>query len=559
MAAVKRLAIFALLGLGLGDCGDNYNLQCGTVVIANRQLDFESECAGEDCALTTLGSVTTVPSLLPGDHARGLFANSSMTWTLGMPGSGEGTSLAMSYRCEDGGSLRIDMEGTALAPIEVGGTRDWQRRVWTLRGTTNSFASMDEARAGRHQAVVRVTNTGTALCAVDWLRYVASPRVCGNSGACSSLALTFCGGTCVDTLGDSRNCGGCGRVCGSSQTCENGVCRADCGFCPWGTTCDSDGVCRYQDAGPGDVPDVRWGDTGERPDVRVDASVADGGGRSSVVAGRRCADDSTCRTPSADLRCTATVGGRVCSLASGCSVASGMVASAQCGGAYSVCLRYGESFVAGHCARSCVPSAATEEAGACPAGAVCTSNWVTFGDSISAARGCLPFCRDDADCASGGAGDAGAPDGGTLACNQRTGRCVASRPTPLAAADGTACNPMLAEASGVDPCRGACRSTNPRNPAQGLCASLIDLRVTPTCDDARVRTESVPFDNLGRCMSIQCTADAQCPGELRCVFPEEGAGTAAERVRYDLPSTCGYITALQPGGVSGTGMDAGRD
>ena len=81
----------------------------------------------------------------------------------------------------------------------------------------------------------------------------------------------LCSGACVDTLGDVRNCGGCGRLCPSGQTCDNGACsggtptcaapralcgtacvdtlndNANCGACgracPTGQTCN-DGACR---------------------------------------------------------------------------------------------------------------------------------------------------------------------------------------------------------------------------------------------------------------------------------------------------------------------------
>ena len=221
---MKRLALVVLLGLGGWDCNFYPDLGCGSVIAGQQQLDFESACEGDSCNLTTLGAITTVPSLLPGDHARALFAAASITWTLGVPGNGEGTSLAMSYRCDEGGSLRVELEGSGLAPLPIEATADWQRRVWPLRAALTSFPSLAAASADRHQAVVRVTNTGRALCAVDWLRYVAAPRVCANSSACSLLSPpgTFCNGTCADTRRDDRHCGACGVACASGTYCEGG-------------------------------------------------------------------------------------------------------------------------------------------------------------------------------------------------------------------------------------------------------------------------------------------------------------------------------------------------
>lgn len=43
-----------------------------------------------------------------------------------------------------------------------------------------------------------------------------------------------CGGVCIDTCCDNANCGGCGIVCTSGQTCFEGVCDCPSGTC--GTT-----------------------------------------------------------------------------------------------------------------------------------------------------------------------------------------------------------------------------------------------------------------------------------------------------------------------------------
>src|SRR5262249_53528098 len=37
-----------------------------------------------------------------------------------------------------------------------------------------------------------------------------------------------CGGTCVDYLPDSPNCGACGNDCGDGFHCNNGTCRITC-------------------------------------------------------------------------------------------------------------------------------------------------------------------------------------------------------------------------------------------------------------------------------------------------------------------------------------------
>jgi hypothetical protein len=46
--------------------------------------------------------------------------------------------------------------------------------------------------------------------------------VCGTAGCVTGE--TLCGGACVSTSSDSQNCGGCGKVCATTQTCKQGVC-----------------------------------------------------------------------------------------------------------------------------------------------------------------------------------------------------------------------------------------------------------------------------------------------------------------------------------------------
>lgn len=45
--------------------------------------------------------------------------------------------------------------------------------------------------------------------------------------ACSVCSAGCCGGTCVDLKTDLKNCGACGKSCAVDQTCESGSCRCD--------------------------------------------------------------------------------------------------------------------------------------------------------------------------------------------------------------------------------------------------------------------------------------------------------------------------------------------
>jgi hypothetical protein len=45
-----------------------------------------------------------------------------------------------------------------------------------------------------------------------------------RAAATCQAGKTMCSGRCLDLSSAPRNCGACGRVCGPSQTCSNGVC-----------------------------------------------------------------------------------------------------------------------------------------------------------------------------------------------------------------------------------------------------------------------------------------------------------------------------------------------
>jgi hypothetical protein len=55
-----------------------------------------------------------------------------------------------------------------------------------------------------------------------------------------STGLTNCSGICRNLTNDATNCGACGRVCASGQSCVNSVCTL---VCPSGQT-NCSGVCR---------------------------------------------------------------------------------------------------------------------------------------------------------------------------------------------------------------------------------------------------------------------------------------------------------------------------
>jgi cation diffusion facilitator CzcD-associated flavoprotein CzcO len=56
---------------------------------------------------------------------------------------------------------------------------------------------------------------------------------CGNGpSAAPPCALDTCGGACVDTTSDAKNCGACGQACSPAASCDNRACSCPANFIP---------------------------------------------------------------------------------------------------------------------------------------------------------------------------------------------------------------------------------------------------------------------------------------------------------------------------------------
>ena len=126
-----------------------------------------------------------------------------------------------------------------------------------LRNPRNAFVSFDIPAwpAGCCNDVHQLNCDGTCVY------YLTDPLNCGacgnicpsgqscSEGACVSMCpagTTLCGGTCVDLLVDPLNCGGCGNACGDNQICTGGACVT----CrpPTQTACDNECVNIHTDS-----------------------------------------------------------------------------------------------------------------------------------------------------------------------------------------------------------------------------------------------------------------------------------------------------------------------
>lgn len=129
------------------------------------------------------------------------------------------------------------------------------------------------------------------------------------SGANCDEGLTDCDGTCVDTSGDSDNCGVCGTVCGNGDTCVAGVCDLVCSA----GEINCDGTCVDPQAN-----DQFCGAGGENGDCAVNPGVV-------------CAQDEACT----DGACACAVGSFECIPGGGCNNLE--TEAEHCGACFNAC------------------------------------------------------------------------------------------------------------------------------------------------------------------------------------------------------------------------------
>ena len=159
--------------------------------------------------------------------------------------------------------------GTTSTPIDSGGT--------TTTPPTNTDSGVTETDSGVEEDAGLTCGGGTVAC----------------------------GDACVDTKGDRKNCGQCGKTCASGQVCSDSSCAATCG---------------------GGTPNLCGsGDTAACVNLASDVN-------NCGACGTKCASGATCdATGDGGGACTCP-GGQV---ACGTGASAACVATAQCnGGAY---------------------------------------------------------------------------------------------------------------------------------------------------------------------------------------------------------------------------------
>ena len=81
-----------------------------------------------------------------------------------------------------------------------------------------------------------------------WLELITQSTESTSFQGCSTSGQSLCDDTCVDLKFDAKNCGTCGNVCSSTQTCNSGICTGGTTSCVSCKSTAKSGVCASQAA-----------------------------------------------------------------------------------------------------------------------------------------------------------------------------------------------------------------------------------------------------------------------------------------------------------------------
>lgn len=128
----------------------------------------------------------------------------------------------------------------------------------------DGFARQLAQRENRRQAIKTLLagGVGTAAVVLGADATDAKDKVKpGKPDCCPTDRPRLCDFTCTDTSSDEANCGSCGAVCQSYQTCVNGVCTGtapECSSpqdCPKNTNECQEAACNAGDCGFTNLPE----------------------------------------------------------------------------------------------------------------------------------------------------------------------------------------------------------------------------------------------------------------------------------------------------------------
>ena len=316
-------------------------------------------------------------------------------------------------------------------------------------------------------------NTGRRRCECG--NRQTDPNNCGTCGHVCGSGESCCSGSCTNLQTNGLNCGTCGTICTSPQTCNGGVC-----LCPDPLESNCSGTCA---------------------NLQTDGSNCGACG-TSCTSPETCME-GVCSCPAGTMLCTVS-GSPTCRYPDEATCSSNIDCCSD------VCVNEiceaGLVALGGTCDESadCVAGATCSNGICCTAtSASCTANsdccsgicvsWMCVGDLVS--RG--GTCDESADCV------AGATCSNGVCCMEASATCTANSDCCSGACQNDACcNPNNTNCSSDgDCCSGRCSNgvCDPLGPGEG-------------CDDDRdCDTASVCANgNCCRAATAACSSSADC-------------------------------------------------
>ncbi|HUO05813.1 MAG TPA: hypothetical protein VMU16_11515, partial [Candidatus Binataceae bacterium] len=170
-------------------------------------------------------------------------------------GAGTGLNIPVGIAVDSSGNIYVANESAKTITVYPAGSSGNQTPSATISGAATGLKGPFLIAIWPNPAAAE-TATATAT-------ETASPTATATATPSCSPGETYCGPVtgCVNTFGDSNNCGACGNVCGGGMACLGGICACppplfdcgggtcvdtmtdsgNCGFC--GNACTGGTVC----------------------------------------------------------------------------------------------------------------------------------------------------------------------------------------------------------------------------------------------------------------------------------------------------------------------------
>lgn len=143
--------------------------------------------------------------------------------------------------------------GTSASSIFIEAIEDdLSTKQIAVQSITHGLATFQVSGFTRFGALIRSASTGCTTNAdctspevcVDGVCAATTPADAGVDATTCAAGETVCADKCVDVATDSANCGACGRVCPTGETCAGGACATTTPTgCSTNTDCPSGEVC----------------------------------------------------------------------------------------------------------------------------------------------------------------------------------------------------------------------------------------------------------------------------------------------------------------------------